>query len=313
MLIRVFCVLVLMFSNVSHAGLFGDDKAREQINTLRQQVEEMEARIAEMEEALKSQALLELYTQVETLGMELGRLRGQIEMLNHDNASLQKRQKDFYIDLDSRLRQIEDPDAPPPTYGEPANDTPPAETTERPVSGLSDPQTTDYLTADSSASNTESRIAYEESPGRIAAENEEHTRRSAAIPNQDLKPAGTTEKQTYDAAFQLFTNGDYRGAKSQFETFLKQHPHSSLAPSAAYWIGNAYYALRDFQDAIRAQQNLIDRYPDSSKVPDALLNIASSQNELADGKAARKTLEELIAQYPFSNAAEKAKQRLDRL
>ncbi|SET05241.1 tol-pal system protein YbgF [Nitrosomonas marina] len=311
MLIRVFCVLVLMFSNVSHAGLFGDDKAREQINTLRQQVEEMEARIAEMEEALKSQALLELYTQVETLGMELGRLRGQIEMLNHDNASLQKRQKDFYIDLDSRLRQIEDPDAPPPTYGGSANDAPPAETNERPVSGLPDPQTADYLTADSSASNTENRISYEESPGQIVSEKAEHTR-IAAIPNQDLKPAGTTEKQTYDAAFQLFTNGDYRGAKSQFETFLKQYPQSILAPSAAYWIGNAHYALRDFQDAIRAQQELIDRYPDSSKVPDALLNIASSQNELADGKAARKTLEELIAQYPFSNAAEKAKQRLDR-
>ncbi|MCC6922176.1 MAG: tol-pal system protein YbgF, partial [Nitrosomonas sp.] len=100
---------------------------------------------------------------------------------------------------------------------------------------------------------------------------------------------------------------------SQFQTFLEHHPQSNLAPSAAYWIGNAHYALRDYQQAIAAQRNLITRYPDSAKVPDAMLNIASSQTELADKKAAKQTLEELIARYPFSGAAEKAKQRLTRL
>ena len=134
----------------------------------------------------------------------------------------------------------------------------------------------------------------------------------AATPSQDLQPAGATEKQSYEAAYRTFSKGDYRGAKSQFEAFLNQYPHSSLAPSAAYWIGNAHYALRDFQDAISAQKNLIERYPDSPKVPDAMLNIASSQHEMADSRAAKKTLEDLIAQHPFSDAAEKAKQRLTR-
>nr|HQU63696.1 tol-pal system protein YbgF [Nitrosomonas sp.] len=135
----------------------------------------------------------------------------------------------------------------------------------------------------------------------------------AAIPGQSLQPAGATEKQFYDAAYRQFVNGDYAGARSQFQAFLEHHPQSNLAPSAAYWIGNAHYALRDYQQAIAAQRNLITRYPDSAKVPDAMLNIASSQTELADRKAAKQTLEELIARYPFSGAAEKAKQRLSRL
>ena len=109
MLIRVFLLLLLLSCNVSYASLFGDNEAREQINALRKQVGEMEARIAKMEQALNSQALLELYAQVETLGLELGKLNGQIEMLSNDNALLQKRQRDFYIDLDNRLRQIEQP------------------------------------------------------------------------------------------------------------------------------------------------------------------------------------------------------------
>ncbi|GJL74997.1 tol-pal system protein YbgF [Nitrosomonas sp.] len=299
MLIRAICLLLLISSNASHAGLFGDDKAREQISALRQQVEEMDARIAKMEEALKSQALLELYTQVETLGMELGRLRGQIEVLTNDNTSLQKRQKDFYIDLDSRLRQIEDPDAPIPNYSNPDDsvdmDTDAADSISTPSE-----RHTSIISAPHAAHETQA----------MPAETEKTF--VAAIPDHDMTPAGATEEQTYDAAYRLFVNGDYVGAKSQFEAFLNQYPQSTLAPSAAYWIGNAHYALRDFQDAIDAQRDLIRRYPDSPKVPDALLNIASSQNEMADSKAARKTLEDLITQYPFSDAAKKASQRVTR-
>lgn len=294
MLIRALCLLLLVTSSASYAGLFGDDKAREQITELRQQVEALETRIAEMEEVLKSEALLELYTQVETLGLELGRLRGQVEILSNDNASLQKRQKDFYIDLDSRLRKIEDPDAPLPTY-----------------SDLSDPTGTDIGIDSSLSTPSEQKMENGPSSQAMPAETEQQTL-AAAIPNQDLEPAGPTEKQTYEEAYQLFINGDFAGAQTQFEQFLNQYPQSELAPGAAYWIGNAHYALRNFQDAVNAQRNLINRYPDSSKVPDALLNIASSQSEMADNQAAQKTLEKLVAQYPFSEAAEKAKLRLNR-
>lgn len=282
--IGVFSLLLLISSNAS--ALFEDDQAREQIDALRQQIESIETRIATMEETLKSQALLELYSQFETLNLELGQLRGQIEELTNENEMLQKRQKDFYIDLDTRLRQIEDPDAPLPTYDDPSQEH--------------DSQTMDK------------QMPQEEYTRQVVPDGTDETL-VAAIPNQDLEQTGKTEKQVYDAAYRKFTNGDYAGAQSQFEGFLNRYPDSSLAPSAAYWIGNAYYAQREFQDAIEAQLDLITRYPDSSKVPDALLNIASSQIEMADKKAAKKTLEDLVNQYPFSSAAEKAKQRLNRL
>ena len=50
MLIRAFCLLLLIGSSTAQAGLFGDDKARDQIEALRQQVAQLEARIAQMEE-----------------------------------------------------------------------------------------------------------------------------------------------------------------------------------------------------------------------------------------------------------------------
>jgi len=272
MRVSVLCLLLLISSNAN--ALFEDEEAREQIA-------EMEKRIATMEETLKSQALLELYSKFETLNQELERLRGQVEELTNENELLQKRQKDFYIDLDTRVRQIEDPDAPLPTYNTPIDDE----------AELSTP-----------ASKQSNNIIQESATSDLATEGD-----------TDNPATGLNEKEAYDAAYLQFINGDYTGAISQFEAFLHQHPQSSLAPSATYWIGNAHYALRDFKDAIEAQQNLINSYPDSPKVPDALLNIASSQNEMANRKAARKTLENLIAKYPFSNAAEKAKQRLSKL
>ncbi len=294
MLIRVFFLFLLMGCSVSYAGLFGDDKAREQISELRSQVEEMEARIATMEEALKSQALLGLYSQVETMGIELGRMRGQLELLSNDSTILQQRQRDFYIDLDTRLRQIEQPGVailpvlPPETAALSQQTMPPSESTTSP--GL--------MPESSAATDTASQFV---EPS------------SASLPITELVPANAEESSAYDEAYNLFINGNYAGAITQFNHFLQNYPNSSLAPGAAYWIGNAHYASRDFQEAINAQERLLSMYPDSSKAADGLLNIASSQQEMADSKAAKKTLEDLITRYPFSDAAERAKQRLANL
>lgn len=295
MLIRAFLLLLLLSCNVSYAALFGDDEAREQIAALRKQVIEMEARIAKMEQALNSQALLELYAQVETLGLELGKLNGQIEMLSNDNTLLQKRQRDFYIDLDNRLRQIEQPgkqsSSAPAAPASISNSTSAApsvkeQTTVPPISAVM-PETSS-------------------SDGTVFS----GTPDSGAVSANELAPAGPAENSAYKEAYDLFKNGEYANAIAQFESFLENYAQSNLAPGAAYWIGNARYALRDYQLAIDAQKRLISKYPDSSKVPDALLNIASSQQEMGDSKASKHTLGNLLAKYPNSEAAKKAKQRL---
>lgn len=269
MFARAFLLLFLMGCNVSYAGLFGDGKAREQISVLQEQMEQMEARIAKMEETLNSQGLVELYTQAETLGREAGELRGQIEVLTNQNELLQKRQRDFYIDLDNRLRRIEDPNAPIGSGSQ------------------------DMLFAPEVPSQ-DSAIMPAPEPSPIT----------------NTEPASPDENSAYDQAYNLFRSGDYSGAILRFEAFVASHPESNLAPAAAYWIGNAHYALRNFDQSIDAQNKLIRTYPSSAKIPDALLNIASSQQEMGDKAKAKATLQDLIARYPFSDAADKAKRRL---
>ncbi|WMJ08746.1 tol-pal system protein YbgF [Nitrosomonas sp. sh817] len=299
MLIRAFLLVLLLSSHAAYASLFGDNEAREQINALRKQVSEMEARIAKMEQALNSQALLELYAQVETLNQELGKLNGQVEMLSNDNALLQKRQRDFYIDLDNRLRQIEQPS------GKPRSSLPDQPGMHNESHAAVAPSIQEPVAAPAASAAT-AEPAHEEIESSAAAG-------SASVPAKALMPAGPAENGAYQAAYDRFKGGDYVDAIAQFENFLQSYPQSNLAPAAAYWIGNAHYALRDYQLAIAAQQKLIAQYPDSNKVPDALLNIATSQNQMGDSKASRQTLENILAKYPNSEAGKKAKQRLANL
>jgi tol-pal system protein YbgF len=239
--------------------MLSDDEARNKIAQQRQQIQELqtqnralEARVAKLEETLKNQGLLELLTQIEALKADLSKLRGQNEVQSNDLESVEKRHKDFYVDMDTRLRRLE--------------------------------QTSQTLASAPAAAGA---APVTPSGGNPAAEN-----------------------RGYETAYNLFKNGNYTGAITAFQNFLKAHPSSSLASSAQYWIGNAYFAQRDFKNAIASQQKLLATYPDSPKAPDAMLNIASSQQELGNNMGARKTLKDLIAKYPVSDAADKAKKRL---
>jgi tol-pal system protein YbgF len=274
MLLRAFLpILFLLGSNITHASLFGNSETREQLEALRTKVSEMEARMQRTEEDFMGQSLIELHSQTEILKEELGRLRGQIEVLENENRSLRKQQKDFYLDLDNRLRQIEPKTA---------------------TSALSYSETTT-----------------DDSPSVSQTADSDDTPPSSTPVILQLPDAA--QRNQYDAVYTLFKDGDYSSAITGFERILSQYPQSALAPAAAYWIGNGHYAMRDFDKAIAAQQRLIETYPDSSKAPDGLLNMASSQIEIGQKVAAKKTLEKLITNYPTSEAAEKARRRLGSL
>ncbi len=279
-------LLFLIGWSTSYAGMFDDVEARRQIaqqqtviGDLRAQGQALDARVVKLEELLNNQPLLELNNQIEALRADLNKLHGQIEVLVNENERAQKRQKDFYVDLDTRLRKIEQSGV--------AAHTPEAASSETHVAG----------SATESEPDTEAggQEPYKLAPAAGAAATE------------------SEESRAYESAYNQFKSARYQDAISSFNKFLKSYPSSSLAPSAHYWIGNSYYALRDFKNAISAQEKLINTFPDSAKAPDAMLNIASCQQEMNKKPAARKTLETLIRKYPGSDAADKAKRRLANL
>jgi tol-pal system protein YbgF len=275
---------------------------QQQLEKLQAQNQALEGRLGKLEEAAKSSTgTLELLAQIEALTQEVRQLRGRIEEQGHSIEAQAKRQKDFYVDLDSRLRRLEQAAAaaPPAATVPPAARTPPSPSTAPPAAAPPPA---------SSGPDSGSDAAPAPAPRATAEPRLPPTPQWAGtVPAPDQPGA---EARSYEAAYELFKAGNYQGAIGSFGHFLKTYPRSPLASSAQYWIGNSYYAARDYRNAISSQQRLLAAYPDSPKVPDAWLNIASSQLELGETVAAKKTLEELVAKYPVSEAADKAKRRL---
>lgn len=92
----------------AQAGIFDDDEARKAILDLRAKVEALTNRLeTKLDTKADKTALIDMANENQALRDEVARLRGQIEVLTNDLTTLQKRQKDFYVDLDNRLRNLE--------------------------------------------------------------------------------------------------------------------------------------------------------------------------------------------------------------
>jgi tol-pal system protein YbgF len=95
----IFLLLAVFGAQQAHAGLFDDDEARRLIDDLTIKSNE---RVDTL-----SRAQIDLVNQIQSLREENAKLRGQVETLQYELESTRKRQQDFYVDLDERMRKLE--------------------------------------------------------------------------------------------------------------------------------------------------------------------------------------------------------------
>ena len=101
------------------------------------------------------------------------------------------------------------------------------------------------------------------------------------------------ELTAYRSAFEALKAGRYAESTAAFQAFLQQFPQGRYAPNALYWLGESYYVVRDFRNALVQFQRVVDEHPASSKSPDALLKIGFVYHELGDIAKARRVLEQV--------------------
>ena len=86
------------------AGMFDDEEARARVEALRKELSQSSAAI----EVLRRNQL-DFANQLEAMRADQAKIRGQLEVLAYELEATQKRQKDFYVDLDNRVRKLEQP------------------------------------------------------------------------------------------------------------------------------------------------------------------------------------------------------------
>lgn len=214
----------------SQAGIFGDDEARKAVLDVR------------ANKADKS-SVLELAGQIEALRQEVAKLRGQVEVLTNDLSSLQRRQKDFYVDHDNRLRKLE-------------------------------PQKIVFDGQESMVEPAEQQ-AYDAALEKFKAGDYKHA--SSAF-SEFLR---RHPKSIYAAAAQywlgsaFYAQRDYRNAISAQSAVLKHHANSPRAPEAMLNIASCYVELKDKVSARKTLDRLVARYPASEAAKTAKERLAA--------------------------------------
>lgn len=228
---RRLAALLLVAALPAQAALFDDEEARKRIEQLRV---ELNARMDKLEAASRGQ--IELANQIEALKAEVARLRGQVEVLTNEIESTQKRQKDFYVDLDNRLRKLE------PQAGAEAK---PAE-----AKPAIDPaaETRDYEAAlnlfkagkhkDALAAFLAFVKAYPASPFLSSAH--------------------------YWAGSAHYQLGEYKKAIEQFAKLSATWPDDAKAPDALLGQANCQQESGDAKGARKTLETLVAKYPSSA-------------------------------------------------
>jgi len=150
----------------------------------------------------------------------------------------------------------------------------------------------------------EKRVAaLEERTGKLAAS-------PAAVPAPESPREWKSPEEMYEVAVGQVKGGNPKKGRETLSDFAAKYPNHKLIPNALYWKGEAYFAEKDFENAILTFQDVVDKYPKGEKAPDAMYKQGLSFLSLKDKKNARILLELVPKKYPKSKAAEMAKKKL---
>lgn len=139
----------------------------------------------------------------------------------------------------------------------------------------------------------------------------------ATTPGRETPAAAPVDSAAADAAyrdaFNLLKEGRYDVAIKRFTAFLASYPGSAYADNAQYWLGEANYVTRNFQQAITEFNKVVSHYPQSQKLADALLKIGYCHYELNEMDKAQMVLSRVVKEHANTTAARLADNRLRRM
>ncbi len=125
--------------------------------------------------------------------------------------------------------------------------------------------------------------------------------------NRAITSPGITYKDRYLNALSLHQKGKFEEAIALFRKLIADDPTNELADNAQYWIGESYYSMKQYQQAI-IEFEKVRNFTNTDKDDDAQYKIGLCFKQMGDQKRAKDELEKLINLYPTSEYSESAKQ-----
>ncbi len=226
----------------AQAGLFDDDVARKQVADLAASVQNLQQQNTQRLEQLEASKarMLDLVRQLEAQKEEIAKLRGANEVLQFNLDEAVKRQKDLYIDLDARLRNIEQAKA---------------------------------------EAKQEAKLSEQDSFDAAVAlvQNKKFKDASAAwakfivdYPNTDKMAAAQ-----YWMGMNYAFSKDYKSANIAFKNVVENAPDDAKAPDALLGLASVAATTGNKKESRNYLINIIERYPQSEAAAKAKKALAA--------------------------------------
>ena|SRR3990167_3155702 len=250
----------------------------------------LDQRVSRLEQQMANNNSMNLPQQVSDLHNQVAQLQGQLEVDQHQLATLTKQQKLYYQDIEQQL-----------------------------ASNQNLPNKKAQLTDDSAASqNTVAARAASPQPDDQSENMQANAQKNDQLGQfHDMalskKTPSLSDADSYGKAFQLLSNKHFNGAQTAFNQYLNDYPSGHFAVNAHFWLGEIALMDEKYQPALKQFNAVVAEYPTSKKVPDAKLKIAMIHAATGKMQLARKEFSQIRKTYPGSTAAQLASIRLQQL
>ena len=264
-------------------GLFGSGV----VNTAAAQeltAQGINQRLLRLERVLDNSVLIDMVQRMESLQAEVRQLRGELEQKTNEIESMRERQRKLYLDTDGRLQVLE-------TGG----------------GGL------DSLESLESLEGLDDLESLESLDDVILEPVEPEPVQQPVVQTPIPSSRDREEKLDYQNAYDLLILGRNFEAIAEFQNFLSVYPDGTYSDNAHYWLGEANYVERRYEQAIDRFNVVIRQFPSSRKVPDARLRKGFALFELRRYPQARTELELVQREYQGRSIAALARRRIEQM
>lgn len=215
---------------------------------------DFERRLAALERILASGSLIDLTVQVDELQRQNAELLGRTESLEHNASGTAGRQRDLYLDLDDRIRKLEQgmQSRPPAVAGLEG---------QLPVPGGGDRE------------NYEAAFALLKEQQYEAAGNA-FQQFLLSFPDSQL-----SDNAQYWLAESYYVTDRFEDALAQFQVVISGYPRSRKLPDALLKIGYSNYELKRWAAARTALETVRNSFPDSTAATLAEQRLKRMQDE----------------------------------
>lgn len=265
--VLVLC-LGLAVSAVSHAALFDDTEARKRIievetkaaadhdaqqnaiNELTKAQKVLEKRIQSLETLVNGHGLLEMQNQVEQLKQDMAQLKGDLEVATHNLDTLQRKQNESYLDLDTRLRRLESVPVSTPADGNPKQ-----------------PEVKSAEAAKQAEAAQQESKAFADAEAFSQAGKYKEAFEAYDTFLKNYSGSKLVPDALYGMGFAQYGLKNYKSSMATQQKFMENYAAHVMAPNAMMNLANSQIQLGQIPAAKKTLKELIAAYPASDMVP----------------------------------------------